>query len=198
MKLNQLMSIGQGVVILPFLTKREAKTMYVNQFISHVIQHFHFISFTDSQYLIALSRECIRKLMIQQESKSDRWIDFLDKINQTTHHSMLLYLFELIATEFIREVNDPLSDLPPSPKLMYTSRHIQDIDWNELLEMVVPSPLFNTLYFQIGELKRLRNKNYSFYMEWNMFWGSLEFDSSLLKESDLQIETDEQYEQYVL
>ena len=23
--------------------------MYVNQFISHVIQHFHFISFTDSQ-----------------------------------------------------------------------------------------------------------------------------------------------------
>ena len=171
-KLEFLLNIGKGVLVLSFFEKEEGKKIIINRDINNIISTFSFFTFQPYHLLASHLRQLCDLIIIEEPFKTEKCLEIKQRIQQCTKPILLEYLREKLAKLYAKQVFpvDPMSDmLPPlRPSLLWTSRNfnLYQFSWEHINNNID----VKELEFQIYQMEKQRYKSGNHFDQWEIVW----------------------------
>jgi len=175
--LTNLLSIGDGVLVLSFLEDKEVG-IYINKYIHHIFNQFNFFIPDKKQKLTAYLYESLIHIKQIQPSKEIQCNNMIEKVNRLKNMNIyfLYFIKEKIADLFIEQEYriDPITGFISPICLVFKAtrkmRGVKNIDKLTLEELIKVQE--DNFIFQVEEIRKFRKyKNVHLYEKWDIFWN---------------------------
>jgi len=178
-KLELLLNFGKGVLVLSFFDSNDGNKLIINKFIKNLISDFSFFKYEPYHYLMSHLRQMCDQMIEQQPNKTLKCLNIKKSIQECTKNVLLLYLREKLGYLYSQKYNPIIQSMPSPPLFLWSSSHfrLSAHSWEEIIEMDE-----EYLDFQVSEMIRRRQKNISFFKDWEDAWKLIRKSKDLLPE----------------